>query len=146
MSNCLSCWLGIGVEQTHSIPKCSYTTMSPSCGWEFVVERATPRSLGEALRLGASELIGSGVVPFHIVARLPAVVGHEVNLDAFVAGDPDKHSQMVERFHLLGNRLEAWPELSALAQEVIVRIDEQQCGCRGGCVGQLQPSFEPPAG
>ena len=98
---------------------------------EVVVERTAPCPLGEALPLGSGELVRGGVVPFHVVARLPAMVGHEVDLEALVAGDLHDCPQMVEQVHLFGYCFGTRPQLAAFAQEVVVGVDQQDRGGRG---------------
>src|SRR3954469_20677742 len=69
---------------------------------EVIVECAAPRVLGKGLPLGRTELVRGGVAPCPIIPRFPAMVGHEVDPVAFVAGDTCERLQMVEQLYLFG--------------------------------------------
>src|SRR4029453_3692050 len=94
---------------------------------EVVAEGAAPRSLGEGLPFGRSELVRRRVFPVDVVARFPPMVRHMVDRDAEFAGRAHDGAKVIKKIVLFGHVLHPWPQLAALAQEVVVEVDAQEC-------------------
>jgi hypothetical protein len=68
------------------------------------------------------------MVPVFVVARLPPPMGNEEDLDAGCSGCRYDGTQMVEQADFICDALHQRPELSAVRQEVVVGIDQEQPG------------------
>src|SRR5713226_4133242 len=93
---------------------------------KMIVKGAAPCAFRKRLTLASAELIGRRILPVHVIARFPAVMGHVIDLDAGLAGRAHNGAQVVEKIDLLRHVLDPGPELAALAQEIVVEIDAEK--------------------
>src|SRR6267143_910556 len=93
---------------------------------KIIVKGAAPCAFRKSLTLAGAELIGRRILPVHVIARFPAVMGHVIDLDAGLAGRAHNGAQVVEKIDLLRHVLDPGPELAALAQEIVVEIDAEK--------------------
>ena len=89
---------------------------------------AAPGSLGKSLPFTRGDLAWVRVSPFSVITRLPTVVRHDEKLNFSSAHRRHDPAQMVEEMFFLGDLFEQGPKLAALAEKIIVGVDEQQAG------------------
>src|SRR6266851_8512951 len=53
---------------------------------KMIVKGAAPCAFRKRLTLASAELIGRRILPVHVIARFPPVMGHVIDLDAGLAG------------------------------------------------------------
>jgi hypothetical protein len=92
---------------------------------KVIVKGAAPCAFRKRLTLAGAELVGRRILPVHVIARFPAVMGHVIDLDAGLAGCAHNGAQVVEKIDLLRHVLDPGPELAAFAQEIVVEIDAE---------------------
>src|SRR5262249_11586179 len=96
--------------------------------YEVRMPFATPFAAREAVALHDGSLGGVGMIPILVVAGLPAPVWDDHHLDASDADRAIQPTQIVEEPDFVGDRLDAWKNLAAVGQEIVVGIDEKQGG------------------
>ncbi len=100
-------------------------------GLEIVMECPAPAVPGEDLRFGRAELIGRGIVKGEVIASLPPMMRHEDDPERAGPRGRYRLAQMVQELDCLGDCVHAWPELAALAEEVVIGVDQKDRGYRG---------------
>ena len=87
---------------------------------------AAPLPSGERMTIHDRDLRRIGIIPVLIVPGLPAPVRDEDGLDPrFPCGGPDR-LHVCDQVDLGGDGLDAWPDLAALGQKIIVGIDDEE--------------------
>ena len=66
------------------------------------------------------------MIPIFVIAQLPSAMGNEEDPDAGRSRCRQDGAQMVEQTDFIRDILHHRPELSAVREEVIVRIDQKQ--------------------
>ena len=83
--------------------------------------------------------------PSVIIALAPARVRDVEYCNAYAARGLEECAQMRQQVNRLGDRSDLRPEFAPIAQEIVIRIDEQQAGpVRGIVVKRQQYSPSPP--
>src|SRR5229473_5605138 len=93
---------------------------------KIIVKGAAPCAFRKRLTLASAELIGRRILPVHVIARFPPVMGYVIDLDAGLAGRAHNGAQVVEQIDLLRHVPDPGPKLAALAQEIVVEIDAEK--------------------
>ena len=106
--------------------------------YEFGMPFAAPHAFPEDGFVIGRSLPRAGMTPSVIIALAPPHVGNVEHHDTGAARRLDEHAQMRQQFDGLGDRLGLRPQLAPVAQQVIVRIDEQQSGPLRGIITQCQ--------
>ena len=72
--------------------------------------------------------------PLDVITGLPAVVWHDEELNFCSARCRNDLAQMIEEVFFLGDLFKQGPQLAALAEKIVVGVDEQQAGSVCGIV------------
>src|SRR6516225_9987729 len=99
---------------------------------------AAPRAFRKDGASVGQNLQWARMTPSVIIPLAPASVRHVEYCNAYAARGFEERAQMRQQFHRLGNCLEVRPEFAPVAQEIVIRIDEQQAGPVRGIVVKRQ--------
>ena len=95
---------------------------------EIRVPFSAPRSFGERLQLLYLPLSGVRMISTFVIPRLPSAMRKEEDPDAGGSRTCDDRTEMFEKTDLVRNLLHHRPDLSAVREEIIVGIYQQQSG------------------
>src|SRR5271167_3409971 len=97
-------------------------------GYEFRMPLAAPDALPEDGFAIDQGLPRARMTPSIVITLAPPPVRDVENHDACAAGGLDERAQMRQQIHGFGDLLDLGPQLAAIAEQVIIGIDEQQSG------------------
>ena len=87
---------------------------------------AAPRAFRKDGASVGENLQWAGMTPSVIIALAPPSMRHVEYRNAYSARGFEERPQMRQQFKALGDRFDVRPQLGPIAQEIVIRIDEQQ--------------------
>ena len=95
--------------------------------FEASSELAAPRAVFKRLTLSGSLLNWHNVCPGVVVARTVTTMHRVEDMDACSSGGIEHLLHVGNTIVRFGDRLDAIPDLAALGNEIVVRIDDDHC-------------------